>query len=207
MLLKSPFMFSLLPPFSGEVLPLSFACSGFLAACQSPTNKEECDTANRNTAIPGRCYIPPLLYFPQLLFLPRHITFSACRATPLSKFSAAQVQKNEIIWISCVNTPLNFDSNTQIIAYCEKPSGIGCFPTRLCPERIIKAFILGVAKRTLQSPRSSDHRLLLLRLLQFQPQAPSPPQCCLTPITSPGPRTITASCALTRERQRSPAGS
>lgn len=38
---------------------------------------------------------------------------------------------------------------------------------------------------------------------QFRPQAPSPPQCCHTPITSPGLRTITAFCASTRERWKS----
>lgn len=49
------------PPW--EVLPLSFACSAFLAACHSPTNKEEeCDTTSRNTnGVTLSMSRPPLL--------------------------------------------------------------------------------------------------------------------------------------------------
>lgn len=203
--LKAPSCFSLLPPFQGK------CCHFHLHARHSLQHVSHQQTKKNVTPPTETPQFQAAIIFHSCCS--SHVTLLLQCAEPLlplslSTFSGAQVEKNEIIWISCVNTPLNFDSNTQIIAYCEKPNGIGCFPTTLCPERIIKAFILGVGEKHDAIPhRRSDHQLLLLRLLQFQPQAPSPPQCCLTPITSPGPRTITASCALTRERRRSPAGS
>lgn len=114
--------------------------------------------------------------------------------------SPPQVLKNEIIWINCVGTPPNFTRITQIIE-CEKPN------QTVPREDNIQSSNIVYWEKHAAVLHGFDHWRLLLLLLQFQPQAPSPLQCCLTPITSPGRRTTTASCALTRERQRSPAGS
>lgn len=95
------------PPW--DVLPLSFARSAFLAACHSPTNKEEeCDTTSRNTnGVTLSMSSPPLLsnyivVFPLCGYFLYFIFLQFCLCQKCTKFGFAML------------VPLStFDTNTD----------------------------------------------------------------------------------------------